>query len=97
MVAKMGLVKVDGTPFLSTQAFIDLGNLSFKQLANLRHRGAFSTVTLTFAKFCQASQLRMPERDSVAHLLAVWYQVRSPNHGDIPEAYNLKGKYQMHP
>ncbi|PYH49144.1 THADA/TRM732 family protein [Aspergillus saccharolyticus JOP 1030-1] len=38
---------------LTEQHFDNLGSLSFVQLAELRHRGAFSTVSQTFATCCQ--------------------------------------------
>ena len=39
---------------LPTATFEHIANLSFEQLTTLRHRGAFSTVTSTFAACCQA-------------------------------------------
>ncbi|KAH0544924.1 hypothetical protein FGG08_001004 [Glutinoglossum americanum] len=47
-----------------------IGQLSFKQLAELRHRGAFSTVSLTFAACCQ----RCLKEKSMSPLLSVWYK-----------------------
>ncbi|RKF60261.1 Uncharacterized protein OnM2_052010 [Erysiphe neolycopersici] len=38
-------------PFI--HIFTDIGNLSFEKLSCLRHRGAFSTVSLTFAASCK--------------------------------------------
>ncbi|EXA49967.1 hypothetical protein NW761_000836 [Fusarium oxysporum] len=37
----------------SKEAYERIGNLSFTQLASLRHRGAFTTVALTFSTCCQ--------------------------------------------
>ncbi|CAL3968679.1 unnamed protein product [Diplocarpon coronariae] len=45
--------KLDMQPLLSVEVFHQIGQLSFEQLSSLRHRGAFSTVTLTFATCCQ--------------------------------------------
>ncbi|KAI9795321.1 MAG: hypothetical protein M1833_007233 [Piccolia ochrophora] len=42
-----------GSSILQQPDFSDIGGLSFLQLAELRHRGAFSTVTLTFAACCE--------------------------------------------
>jgi hypothetical protein len=39
-----------------TNTFTQIGNLSFTQLSTLRHRGAFSTVALTFSRCCQLTQ-----------------------------------------
>ncbi|RDL34396.1 uncharacterized protein BP5553_07524 [Venustampulla echinocandica] len=38
------------------KTFAQIGNLAFKQLSTLRHRGAFSTVSLTFSYCCQLTQ-----------------------------------------
>ena len=48
-----------------------IGDLAFEQLAELRHRGAFSTVSQTFAAWCIACK-RLPEFGS---LLFPFYQV----------------------
>ncbi|KAK7425361.1 hypothetical protein QQZ08_008147 [Neonectria magnoliae] len=37
----------------SREVYERIGNLSFTQLSNLRHRGAFTTVALTFSTCCQ--------------------------------------------
>lgn len=59
----------------SRNAFEAVGNLSFTQLANLRHRGAFTTVAATFATCCQLTKHLDPVEGEVS-LLEVWYQVR---------------------
>lgn len=67
---------LDTLPILPTTTFTEIGNLSYEQLSNLRHRGAFSTVSLTFAICCQATQYpTLPA--STADLLADWYKVDS--------------------
>ena len=50
-----------------------IGRLSFTQLAELRHRGAFSTVSQTFAACCTCCA-QSPEM-AVRGLLESWYQV----------------------
>lgn len=40
---------------LQFEDYLQIGNLTFNQLAELRHRGAFSTVSRTFAACCTAS------------------------------------------
>lgn len=52
------------------EAFESIGNLTFKELVNLRHRGAFTTVALTFATCCQNSK----HVEQGAALLDAWYQ-----------------------
>lgn len=50
-----------------------IGVASFTQLAELRHRGAFSTVSQTFATCClRCGQSSDPEIASLPHN---WYQV----------------------
>lgn len=51
-----------------------LGDLSFIQLAQLRHRGAFSTVAQTFADFCRFCA--SCESASVQVLPGIWAKVR---------------------
>jgi hypothetical protein len=57
------------------ELFCAAGNLSFDQLSNLRHRGAFSTVSTTFTKCCQLVQEGTDYGRLGAHLLDQWYQV----------------------
>jgi hypothetical protein len=57
--------------------FEQIGNLTFLQLSTLRHRGAFSTVSQTFATCCQhVRYLKDSDPGSGASLLEIWYQVR---------------------
>ncbi|KAG5924019.1 hypothetical protein E4U61_001925 [Claviceps capensis] len=56
----------------SKEVFERIGNLTFTQLASLRHRGAFTTVSATFATCCQQTKhLRFEETERP--LLQVWY------------------------
>ena len=73
MVSKIKLRSQDGSSVLSSTILADIGNLTFEQLSSLRHRGAFSTVSLTFAKCCQAAGRSdvVEQRD----LLQAWYKV----------------------
>ncbi|KNG45382.1 heat repeat-containing protein [Stemphylium lycopersici] len=60
------------TDLMSPQLFEKLGRLCFTQLLELRHRGAFSTVSQTFAVFC-----RRCVTSSIVSLRALpeaWYQ-----------------------
>jgi hypothetical protein len=62
-----------------------IGDLAFTQLAELRHRGAFSTVSQTFAACCLAAMQICPaspresdtqhENSVPTDLLQKWYQV----------------------
>ena len=55
----------------SASSFSRIGNLSFDQLSNLRHRGAFTTVSTTFATCCQQAK----HLDNGGSLLNAWYKV----------------------
>ncbi|KAK0766713.1 hypothetical protein N5P37_000440 [Trichoderma harzianum] len=57
----------------SRKAFETIGNLAFEQLANLRHRGAFTTVAATFATCCQLTKHLDPIEGEVS-LLNIWYK-----------------------
>jgi len=50
-----------------------IGRLNFTQLAELRHRGAFSTVSQTFAACCACCAQSSDK--VVRDLLATWYKV----------------------
>jgi len=58
---------------ISTALYEKLGRLCFTQLLELRHRGAFSTVSQTFSAFCR----RCVSSDvaSLRALPEIWYQV----------------------
>ncbi|KAK7544770.1 putative death-receptor fusion protein-domain-containing protein [Phyllosticta citribraziliensis] len=56
---------------LSRKEFEDLGKLCFTQLAELRHRGAFSTVAQTFAAFCL--RCSRSQHQDIKALLDEWY------------------------
>lgn len=78
IVSKLSLKLEDGAALLPFDVFRDAGNLSFEQLSNLRHRGAFSTVSLTFAKCCQLSQETRIKAQHGESLLQEWYKVVPP-------------------
>ena len=58
---------------LSRDDFRRIGGLAFTQLAELRHRGAFSTVSQTFA-FCCAKCTEAEDSD-INQLPEEWYKV----------------------
>lgn len=60
----------------SRQVYERIGNLTFTQLATLRHRGAFTTVAATFATCCQLTKnLDQEEGQNEVGLLELWYKV----------------------
>ncbi|KAH8890911.1 hypothetical protein GQ53DRAFT_841869 [Thozetella sp. PMI_491] len=66
-----------GTILPTFDLFRDVGNLTFKQLSTLRHRGAFSTVSLTFATCCQLTnnvKRAFPDIPNSGNLLREWYK-----------------------
>lgn len=58
----------------SKEIFIAIGTLSFQQASTLRHRGALTTVSQTFASSCQMSRYYSSSNPSDS-LLNVWYKV----------------------
>lgn len=52
-----------------------IGNLSFTQLSSLRHRGAFTTVALTFSTCCQLVKHLDRSAERGPTLLERWYEV----------------------
>lgn len=59
----------------SQQNFEDIGNLTFDELSNLRHRGAFSTVSQTFTACCQLVLCIPAYQNDDVDLLKKWYEV----------------------
>jgi hypothetical protein len=58
--------------------FNSIGALTFNQLANLRHRGAFTTVSSTFTACCQITQVLRsvyPDLPVSENHLRRWYEV----------------------
>jgi hypothetical protein len=77
MVGTLRLEAGHGAPFPPLDVFRDAGYLTFEQLASLRHRGAFSTVSLTFSTCCQLTQRLPPvyaDINGSENLLRDWYQ-----------------------
>ncbi|RWA07653.1 hypothetical protein EKO27_g7461 [Xylaria grammica] len=58
----------------SRQSFEEIGNLTFTELSNLRHRGAFSTVSQTFTTCCQLVQSIPTDQNGDVDLLKKWYE-----------------------
>lgn len=59
----------------SANIFRRLSNLTFDQLSTLRHRGAFTTVSQTFATCCQQTKYLNADLKDGDELLNTWYQV----------------------
>lgn len=66
----------DGSPMLPNDVLVGIGNLTFEQLSSLRHRGAFSTVSLTFTRCCQLLHYQNPTDSPDPDLLNKWYKAR---------------------
>lgn len=62
----------DGADGLQRSDFETIGKTSFTQLAELRHRGAFSTVSQTFATCCQ--RCSKSSDPTIRELPKAWYQ-----------------------
>ncbi|TDZ18524.1 Uncharacterized protein Cob_v008660 [Colletotrichum orbiculare MAFF 240422] len=61
----------------TAELFTTVGSLTFDQLSNLRHRGAFNTVSLSFATCCQlVKHLDDPSagHEGTQTLLDIWYE-----------------------
>ncbi|KAJ4414202.1 hypothetical protein N0V85_003254 [Neurospora sp. IMI 360204] len=77
MLQTLRLTPGPGVPFPPLAVFQDTGYLTFEQLSSLRHRGAFSTVSLTFTTCCQLTQnlpVVFPETAGSNTLLREWYK-----------------------
>lgn len=72
---KVAIQWQDGSRMLPMNIFIGIGDLTFKQLSNLRHRGAFSTVSLTFARCCHLSQIQLNNKSLNINPVERWYKV----------------------
>ncbi|RYP79117.1 hypothetical protein DL771_000095 [Monosporascus sp. 5C6A] len=66
--------RVKGLLTLPRDSFERIGRLTFEELSNLRHRGAFTTVTQTFASCCQLVKYFPAPTTEQASLLDEWYQ-----------------------
>lgn len=76
LLSKIKIPLLDGAPLLPLELFEQIGDLSFDQLSNLRHRGAFSTVSLTFTMCCILTQYTGPGAvTKMDHMLKKWYDV----------------------
>jgi len=78
MIGSLRLEPAPGVPFPPLDIFRETGSLTFEQLASLRHRGAFSTVSLTFTSCCQLTQRLKNVYPCVSgsdSLLREWYRV----------------------
>ncbi|GKT87820.1 HEAT repeat protein [Colletotrichum tofieldiae] len=77
MVLPLKTKTKEGTLRPSTELFTAVGSLTFDQLSSLRHRGAFNTVSLSFATCCQlVKHLDDPKagRGGDETLLDIWYK-----------------------
>ncbi|PSR75256.1 putative death-receptor fusion protein-domain-containing protein [Coniella lustricola] len=75
LVSNLKSSRVAGHLLPPPEVFRAVGNLAFTQLSTLRHRGAFSSVSLTFTSCCQHAEdpaVAIPENEQP--LLESWYQ-----------------------
>jgi hypothetical protein len=76
LATKIKIVLPDDTPLLPFKLFEQIGDLTFHQLSSLRHRGAFSTVSLTFTICCSITQYQGAS-PNMASKLQQWLDVSS--------------------
>ncbi|KAH9438168.1 hypothetical protein MCOR02_001806 [Pyricularia oryzae] len=77
IIAPLRFSRVKGTLCPPGDIFKQIGNLTFEQLSSLRHRGAFSTVSLTFITCCQLVEdpsVTSPDAPAEETLLFSWYK-----------------------
>ncbi|KAF2144155.1 uncharacterized protein K452DRAFT_316890 [Aplosporella prunicola CBS 121167] len=72
IVSKAPFELSNGAVILESSDFESLGKLCFVQLAELRHRGAFSTVAQTFAACCL--RCSRSKNGEIRGLLVRWYE-----------------------
>lgn len=75
IVGNLRFSGVVGSLLPSAEVFRAAGNLAFSQLSTLRHRGAFSSVSLTFTCCCQHAQnSAVASSADERPLLEAWYE-----------------------
>jgi hypothetical protein len=70
---------------LNKEDFESIGSLTFTQLSELRHRGAFSTVSQTFSSLCR--RCAQSGVESIVELPEQWYQVSLSGLGGLYRDY----------
>ncbi|KAJ6780490.1 hypothetical protein PWT90_02966 [Aphanocladium album] len=61
-----------GAVIPSKDVYLGIGRLTFEQLSNLRHRGAFTNVSATFSACCQQSK-HLEQSEGDEDILLTWY------------------------
>lgn len=75
MVGNLGSSRAAGFLLPTPEVFRRVGNLAFSQLSTLRHRGAFSSVSLNFTCCCQNAQnSHVASGENEQPLLEDWYK-----------------------
>jgi hypothetical protein len=75
IVGNLGFSRAVGFLLPTPEVFRRVGNLAFSQLSTLRHRGAFSSVSLNFTCCCQnARNPHVVSGDAQPSLLENWYK-----------------------
>lgn len=80
---------------LGYEDFRGVGNLAFTQLAELRHRGAFTAVSQTFASCCR--RCTNSKDPNIASLPKLWYKVSNPDHSLIEYQLMILGNSKHNP
>ena len=73
MISNFGYSPSPSQGGLSYEDLRRLGDLTLTQLAELRHRGAFSTVSQTFLACCV--RCAASRNSEIAELPGIWYKV----------------------
>ncbi|ROV99157.1 hypothetical protein VMCG_06652 [Cytospora schulzeri] len=75
IVGNLKFARAEGCLLPTPEVFSSAGNLAFTQLSTLRHRGAFSSVSLNFTCCCQhALDPRIASSTDENSLLGAWYK-----------------------
>ncbi|KAL1874253.1 hypothetical protein Daus18300_003617 [Diaporthe australafricana] len=75
IVGNLGRSRMAGALLPTPEVFRKVGNLAFTQLSTIRHRGAFSSVSLNFTCCCQhARNSRVASLGTEPSLLESWYK-----------------------
>lgn len=74
IVSKSASSHTEGFLLPTPEVFRRVGNLAFSQLSTLRHRGAFSSVSLNFTCCCQNARYVVASTEPKQSLLESWYE-----------------------
>ncbi|EGX94401.1 HEAT repeat protein [Cordyceps militaris CM01] len=72
MILAMRNISRKGAVTPGKDVYLGIGRLTFEQLSSLRHRGAFTNVSATFAACCQQAK-HLQQADGDEDILVAWY------------------------